>query len=186
MEEIELFLDDAKSSMEKAIEFVNKELLKVRAGKASPDMLSGVKVDYYGSLSPLSQVASVNTPDARTIVIKPWEKNLLQEIEQSIMHSDLGFNPQNDGDIIRINVPALTEERRKELVKKAKSECENGKVRLRSIRKSTNDELKKLQKDGASEDAIKDAEDTVQKLTDSYSVKIDTLLEKKEKDIMTV
>jgi len=186
MEEIELYLDDAKSSMEKALVFVNSELLKVRAGKASPDMVANVKVDYYGSLTPLTQVASVNTPDARTIVIKPWEKPLLGEIERSIMNSDLGFNPQNDGDIIRINVPALTEERRKDLAKKAKAECENGKVRLRNIRKDTNDELRKLLKDGASEDAVKDAEASVQKLTDTFSAKIDEALVKKEKDIMTI
>lgn len=186
MEEIELFLDDAKSSMEKALVFVDGELLKVRAGKASPDMVANVKVDYYGSLTPLTQVASVNTPDARTIVIKPWEKPLLGEIERAIMNGDLGFNPQNDGDIIRINVPALTEERRKELAKKAKAECESGKVRLRNIRKDTNDELRKLLKDGASEDAVKDAEAAVQKLTDSFSAKIDDLLVKKEKDIMTI
>ena len=186
MEEIELFLDDAKSSMEKALVFVDKELLKVRAGKASPDMVANVKVDYYGSLTPLTQVASVNTPDARTIVIKPWEKPLLGEIERAIMNGDLGFNPQNDGDIIRINVPALTEERRKDLAKKAKAECENGKVRLRNIRKETNDELRKLLKDGASEDAVKDAEASVQKLTDSFSAKIDDSLAKKEKDIMTI
>lgn len=186
MEEIELYIDDAKESMAKAINFLSKELIKVRAGKATTDMLDSVKVEYYGALTPLSQVASVNTPDARTIVVTPWEKTILQAIERAIINGDTGLNPQNDGEIIRINVPALTEERRLEFVKKAKAECENGKIRLRNIRKDTNNELKKLLKDGASEDAIKGAEDTVQKLVDSYSTKIDEMFVKKEKDIMTV
>lgn len=186
MEEIEFYLDDAKESMAKAIHFVSKELTKVRAGKASPDMLSGIMVEYYGSMTPLENVSSINTPDARTLVITPWEKNILQDIERAIINSDTGLNPQNNGEIVRINVPALTEERRIEFVKKAKAECENGKVRLRNIRKDTNNELKKLLSDGASEDAIKGAEDTVQKLVASNSTKIDELLVQKEKDIMTV
>jgi len=186
MEEIQLYLDDAKESMAKAIHFVSKELTKVRAGKASPDMLSGVMVEYYGAMTPLANVSSINTPDARTIVITPWEKTILQDIERAIINGDTGLNPQNNGEIIRINVPALTEERRMEYVKKAKAECENGKVRLRGIRKDTNNELKKLLSDGASEDAIKGAEDSVQKMIDSYSADIDKLLVEKEKDIMTV
>ena len=186
MEEIELYLDDSKESMAKAISFLAKELTKVRAGKASPDMLAGVMVEYYGAMTPLTQVASLNTPDARTIIITPWEKTILHDIERSIINGDTGLNPQNDGEIIRINVPALTEERRFEYVKKAKAECENGKVRLRTIRKDTNNELKKLLKDGASEDAIKGAEDTVQKLVTSNSIKIDEMLVQKEKEIMTV
>lgn len=186
MEEIDFILEEAQESMDKAITFLSSELQKIRAGKASPDMLSSVSVEYYGSMTPLAQVSSVNTPDARTLVIKPFEKSILQEIERAIMNSDLGLNPQNDGDIIRISVPALTEERRKDLVKKSKSECENGRVTLRSVRKDMNDELKKLLKDGAPEDAIKSAEDEVQKITDSYNKKIDDLFTKKEVDIMTV
>ena len=172
--------------MDKAIAFLNSELTKIRAGKASPDMLGSVSVEYYGAMTPLGQVASVNTPDARTLVIKPFEKSILQDIERAIINGDLGLNPQNDGDIIRISVPALTEERRRELVKKSKAECENGRVTLRSVRKDSNDELKKLLKDGAPEDAIKGAEDSIQKITDSYNKKIDELFAKKEVDIMTV
>jgi len=186
MEEIEFILEEAKESMDKAISFLSSELTKIRAGKASPDMLAGVSVEYYGAMTPLSQVSSVNTPDARTLVIKPFEKSILNDIERAIMNSDLGLNPQNDGDIIRISVPALTEERRRDLVKKSKSECENSRITLRSVRKEMNDELKKLLKDGAPEDAIKGAEDSVQKITDSYNKKIDDLFAKKEVDIMTV
>jgi ribosome recycling factor len=185
-EEIEFYLDDARESMKKALVFVNNELTKVRAGKASPDMLSGVIVDYYGASTPLSQVANVNVGDARTLLIRPWEKNMLSAIERAIINGDTGFNPQNDGEQIRINVPALTEERRRDLVKKAKAECENGKVRLRTIRKETNDELKKLLKDGASEDAVKQAEERVQGMIDKFTKEIEELLEKKEVDIMKV
>lgn len=186
MEEIEMFIDDAKSSMEKAINHLGVELNKIRAGKASPNMIEGLSVEYYGSRTPLSQVASVTTPDARTLMIKPWEKGMLSEIEKAIRNSNLGFNPQNDGENVRINVPMLTEERRKDLVKQTKSEGETSKVRIRNIRKDTNEDLKKLLKEGASEDAIKDAEATVQKLTDSHIAKIDELLAKKEVEIMTV
>ena len=186
MEEIDFILEEAQESMDKAIAFLNSELTKIRAGKASPDMLGSVSVEYYGAMTPLGQVASVNTPDARTLVIKPFEKSILQDIERAIINGDLGLNPQNDGDIIRISVPALTEERRRELVKKSKAECENGRVTLRSVRKDSNDELKKLLKDGAPEDAIKGAEDSIQKITDSYNKKIDELFAKKEVDIMTV
>jgi len=186
MEEIELYLDDAKSTMDKAINHLASELTKIRAGKAMPTMLDGLFVEYYGSNTPLSQVASITTPDARTLMIKPFEKKMVSEIEKAIRNSNLGFNPQNDGECVRINVPALTEERRRDLVKQVKSEGEHGKVRIRNIRKDTNEELKKLLKDGASEDAIKDAEGKVQKLTDNYISKIDDLLAKKEAEIMTV
>jgi ribosome recycling factor len=186
MEEIEFYLEDARESMKKAVGFVGGELVKIRAGKASPDMLSGVMVDYYGSMSPLHQVASVNVGDARTLLIKPWERNILSAIERAIINGDTGFNPQNDGETIRINVPALTEERRRDLVKKAKVECENGKVRLRGIRKDANEELRKLLKDGASEDAVKQAEERVQGMIDKFSKELDELLEKKEVDIMKV
>lgn len=186
MEEIELFLDEAKELMQKAVEHTQSELLKIRAGKAMPNLLDGIMVQYYGAPTPLTQVASVNTPDARTLAIKPWEKNLISEIEKAIINSDLGLAPQNNGELIILTIPALTEERRINLVKQAKNECENGKISIRTVRKDTNDSLKKLQKDGVSEDEIKRAEDQVQKLTDQYSSKIDELLVKKEADIMKV
>ncbi|MBO6518080.1 MAG: ribosome recycling factor [Bacteroidia bacterium] len=172
--------------MDNAIDHLNKALTKIRAGKASPTMLQSVQVEYYGSVVPLNQVANVNTPDARTLVIQPWEKSTLQDIERSIINSNLGYNPQNDGEIIIINIPPLTEERRKDLVKTAKGEAENGKISLRNIRKDANDAIKKLQKDGLSEDMAKDAENEVQKSTNEYSNKIDGILEKKEAEIMTV
>jgi ribosome recycling factor len=186
MEDIDFYLEHAKELMDKSVEHAASELSKIRAGKAMPNMLDGIEVDYYGSRTPLNQVASVNTPDARTLVIKPWEKNMLGEIERAIINSDLGLNPQNDGEIIRINIPTLTEERRKTLVKQAKQEAENGKVSIRNVRKDTNDNLKKLLKEGVSEDQVKSAEDDVQKLTDEHVARIDKLLESKEKDIMTV
>ncbi|NMM49453.1 ribosome recycling factor [Marinigracilibium pacificum] len=186
MEEIDLYLEEAKDQMEKAIQHTQLELNKVRAGKAMPSMLDGLKVDYYGNPTPLNQVGSINTPDARTLVIKPWEKNIISEIERAIINSDLGFNPQNDGDIIRINIPPLSEERRAQLLKHCKQLAEQGKVSVRNARKDANDGLKKLQKDGTSEDLVKNAEDEVQKLTDQYVEKVDKLLEVKEKDIMTI
>lgn len=186
MEEIALYLDDAKESMDKAIEHLSFELVKIRAGKAMPNMLDGLSVEYYGSMTPLQQVASVTTPDARTLMVKPWEKNMLAEIEKTIRNANLGFNPQNDGENVRINVPPLTEERRKDLVKMVNKEGEASKVRIRNVRKDTNEDLKKLLKEGAAEDAIKDAEAKVQKLTDSFIAKIDELLVKKEAEIMTV
>lgn len=186
MEEIELYLESAKELMEKAIQHVNFAFGKIRAGKASPAMLDGLKVDYYGNQTPLNQVASINTPDARSILIKPWEKTLIQEIEKSIVNSDLGLNPQNDGENIRLNIPPLSEERRVQLVKQAKHEAEIGRVSVRNVRKDTNDHLRKLLKEHVSEDAVKDAEDEVQKLTDQFTAKIEELFEHKEKDIMTV
>lgn len=185
-EEIKLFLDDAKEHMEKAIAHFSAELAKIRAGKAMPNMLEGIMVSYYGSMTPLQQVASVNTPDARTLAIKPWEKNLISEIEKAIINSDLGLNPQNNGEMVMINVPPLTEERRKNLVKQVKSEAEHGKVSIRNIRKDANESIRKLTKEGASEDEVKKAEDEVQKLTDAYTIKIDKLVDAKEAEIMTV
>jgi ribosome recycling factor len=179
-------LNDAKALMEKAIDHTDNELSKIRAGKASPAMLDGIAVDYYGTPTALTQVGNVNTPDARTIVIQPWEKSLLPAIEKAIKDANLGVNPQNDGVIIRINVPPLTEERRRDLVKKVKAEVENGKVAIRNIRKDTNERIKKLKSEGVSEDEIKTGEADVQKLTDGYIVKVDKLAEAKEKDIMTV
>jgi len=184
MEEIELYLEEARDLMNKAINHVTAELIKIRAGKANPSMLDGIMVSYYGVVSPLHQVSSMTTPDARTIFIKPWEKSLIQEIEKAILNANLGLNPQNDGQQVIINVPMLTEERRKQLVKQVGQECEHGKVSIRTIRKETNEAIKKIK--GASEDDIKNAEETVQKFTDEYSIKIDGLMKKKEVEIMTV
>jgi ribosome recycling factor len=186
MEEIKMYLDDAKDSMLKTLKHTEAELSKIRAGKAMPSMLHGITVDYYGAITPLEQVASVNTQDARTLVIKPWEKKMIPEIEKAIRDANLGLNPQNDSDVIRINVPPLTEERRKALVKQVKAESEAGKVGIRNIRKETNEELKSLLKDGAPEDSVKKAEENVQTLTNEFIAKIDELLSKKEVEIMTV
>ena len=185
-EELEFLLDHAKEQMQKAITHLEAELLKIRAGKASTQMLEGIYVDYYGANSALSNVANVSTPDARTLAIQPWEKAMLGPIEKAIQAANLGFNPSNDGTIIRINVPPLTEERRKNLGKQSKNEGENAKVSIRSIRRDANESIKKLQKDGLPEDMGKDGETKIQALTDSYIVKVDALIEKKEKDIMTV
>jgi ribosome recycling factor len=183
-EEIDMAIDEAKSSMTKTLQHLDVELQKIRAGKATPSMLDSVKVDYYGSPTPLSQVANVNTLDARTITVQPWEKSMLEEICKGIINSNLGLNPQNNGESVLINVPVLTEERRRDLVKKAKAEGEHAKIGIRNSRKEANDFIKKL--DGISEDSIKDGEDQIQKLTDSFSAKVDELIVKKEKDIMTV
>lgn len=179
-------LEEAKEHMNKAVDHVEYELTKIRAGKASPQMLDGIMVDYYGNPTPLNQVANVNTPDARTIVVQPWEKNMIPVIEKSITDANLGINPQNDGSVIRLNIPPLTEERRKDLVKKVKAEGEAGKVAVRNIRKDVNEKIKKLQKEGVSEDEVKVGEAEVQKLTDNFILKIDKHIEVKEKDIMTV
>jgi ribosome recycling factor len=185
-EEIQFYLSEAEESMQKAVQHTGNELSKIRAGKASPAMVEHLRVDYYGNPTPLSQVANIATPDARTLLIKPWEKNMLGEINKAIKNSDLGLNPQQEADAVRLNIPALTEERRRDLVKQVKSETENGKVAIRNIRKDVNDSLKKLQKEGTSEDAVRDAEGKVQKLTDNYIVKLDELLAKKEAEIMTI
>ncbi|WP_114778227.1 ribosome recycling factor [Botryobacter ruber] len=185
-EEIQFYLSEAEESMQKAVQHTNSELLKIRAGKASPAMVDSLRVDYYGTPTPVAQVANVAAPDARTLVIKPWEKNMLGEISKAIKNSDLNLNPQQEADSIRLSIPPLTEERRRDLVKQVKNETEAGKVSIRNIRKDVNDSLKKLQKEGTAEDAVRDAENKVQKLTDSYIVKIDELLAKKEAEIMTV
>lgn len=186
MEEIDFILDSTKESMEGSLAHLEKEFLNIRAGKASPAMLGGVKVDYYGAATPLSQVANINTPDARTITVQPWEKSMLQPIEKAITIANLGFNPMNNGENIIISVPALTEERRRDLVKQAKSEAEDAKIGVRNARKDANTDIKKLEKDGMSEDICKGAEDDVQKLTDSYIKRIDDLLVHKEAEIMKV
>ncbi len=186
MDDVNSNLDHAKDLMEKAIQHVHFAFGKIRAGKATPGMLDGIMVDYYGTPTPLNQASSVNTPDARSIIIKPWDKTLIAEIEKSIKTSDLGLMPQSDGEVIRLNVPPLSEERRVQLVKQAKHEAEVGKVSIRNIRKDTNEHLKKLIKEHISEDDVKKAELEVQKMTDDYIKKVDELLEKKEKDILTV
>jgi len=186
MEEIELYLEDARDTMERALKHLTIELAKIRAGKASPQMLDGLQVEYYGVLSPLNNVASVTTPDARTIAIKPFERKLIGEIEKAIRNSNLGLSPTNDGDVIRLNIPPLTEERRRDLVKKAKQEIEVAKVNVRNIRKDTNEGIRKLTKDGVSEDDVKRGEERVQKLTDSFVARIDDIFAAKEQDIMAV
>lgn len=182
-EDIQFILDSAKESMDAAIRHLEKQYVNIRAGKASPAMLGSVMVDYYGSQTPLSQIANVNTPDGRTITVQPWEKNMLQEIERGIMYANLGFNPMNNGDLIIINVPPLTEERRRDLAKQAKAETEDAKISIRTARKDANGDIKKAD---VSEDIQKNAEADVQKLTDKYVVKIDSLFDIKEKEIMTV
>ncbi len=186
MEDIDFYLEHADEQMDKSVEHANHELTKIRAGKATPSMLDGLSVEYYGAMTPLNQVASVTTPDARTISIRPFEKKMIADIERMIINSNLGFNPQNDGELIRINIPPLTEERRLSLVKQAKAEIENGKISVRNVRKEVMDSLKKLLKDGVAEDMVKSAEDEVQKLTDNHTKRLDDMMDAKEKDIMTI
>ncbi len=186
MEELELIIEDATDHMEKSIQHFIHALAKIRAGRAMPNMLDGLVVQYYGNPTPISQVASVNTPDARTLVIKPWEKNMLHEIEKAIINSDLGLNPQNDGEMVRLNIPPLTEERRKELVKQSRIEAEHGRVSIRNVRKDANDHIKKMLKEHVSEDEVKKAESRIQDLTNEFVKKADDLLAKKEDEIMTV
>ncbi|MBP7496793.1 MAG: ribosome recycling factor [Bacteroidales bacterium] len=181
-----LCLEEAKEGMELALQHLKNELQKLRAGKASPQMLEGILIDYYGKMTPLIHAANINTPDARTIVVQPFDKSTLPLIDKAIQAANLGFNPQNNGEILRIIVPPLTEERRRDIVKKAKSEGENCKISIRSIRKTANDESKKLEKEGTPEDDIKKLEDEIQKITNSFIDKVDKILELKEKDIMTV
>ncbi len=185
-EEIEILMEMAIEKMEKAITHLEHELMKIRAGKANPGMLEGILVDYYGSMTPLQQVANVNTPDPRTIAIQPWEKAMITPIEKAILAANLGLNPENNGEIIRINVPALTEERRKDLVKQVKKEAEDARISIRNVRRDSNEELKKMKKDGLAEDLEKDAEAEVQKLTDKFSAIVEEHIANKEKDILTI
>lgn len=185
-EEVIMLLELTRESMQSAIDHLDKELVHIRAGKASPRMLDSVFVDYYGSKTPVFQIASITTPDAKTIAIQPWEKQMIGPIEKSILNANLGFNPDNNGEIIRIFIPPLTEERRKVLVKDVNREGEAAKVSIRSARKEANDQLKKLLKEGLSEDIEKDATEQVQKFTDDYSRKIDILIEKKHIEILTI
>ena len=179
-------MKQAKESMNATVAHFDKDLQKVRAGKASPQMLDGIKVDYYGNPTPIEQVANVNTPDAHQIVIQPWERNMLPVIEKAILAANIGVTPQNNGEFIRLVIPAPTEERRKELVKKAKQETEQIKVAVRNIRRTANDDAKKLKDEGVEEDAIKKLEADIQKATDEAISKVDKIMEAKEKEIMTV
>jgi ribosome recycling factor len=185
-EELQLIADDAEDSMKKAIDHLEAELTKIRAGKASPAMLDGITVEYYGAPTPIAQVANISVLDARTISIQPWEKPMLAQIERSIMQANIGVTPQNDGNQIRLFMPPLTEERRKELVKKASGEGEHSKVAIRNIRRDAIEQVKKLQKDGLSEDAAKDGEDNIQTITDKYITLVDKHLQAKEKEMMSV
>jgi ribosome recycling factor len=185
-EDLELLMDDTTAQMKKAIVHLENELTKIRAGKATPQIVDGIFVDYYGNSTPLNQVANVTVPDARTISLQPWEKNMLGPIEKAIIAANIGLNPQNDGNFIRLFLPPLTEERRKELVKRMNGEGEQARVSVRSIRREAIEKIKKLQKDGMSEDAAKDAEADVQTITDKYIAIIEGHLKDKEKDIMTI
>ena len=185
-EELSMIYDEFKEANQKSLNHLENELVKIRAGKASPAMLNSVMVEYYGSMTPLQQVANVNTMDARTIIVQPWEKPLLNDIAKGIINANLGLNPQNNGEQLIIAVPRLTEERRRDLVKRAKVEAENAKIGVRNNRKDALDMIKDLKNEGLSEDMHKDAEEEVQKITNGYIKKVDELLELKEKDIMTV
>ena len=186
MEEVQMYLDEASDQMDNAIQHLNVALSKIRAGKAMPAMLDNIMVEYYGSPTPLNQVSSVTSPDARTLMIKPWEKTIIHDIERAIINSDLGFNPQSDGEQVIINVPALTEERRIELVKIVKHEGENGKISIRNARHEALHGVKGLKNEGISEDAIKNGELDIQDITDRHTQKIDELINHKESEIMTI
>jgi len=179
-------LEEAEESMGHSIRHLEKEFQKIRAGKATPGMLSGIKVEYYGTPTPIEQTANINTPDPHSIVIQPFDKSSIQDIRKAIMNANLGFNPMDEGEILRINVPPLTEERRIDLVKKAKQVAEETKVAIRNIRRSANEDAKKLEKEGIPEDEVKRLLDEIQKLTDKYISKIENFLKTKEKDIMTI
>ncbi len=185
-EEVEMTIDEAKDGMKDSLEHLEKQLSKIRAGRANPSMLDGVMVNYYETPTPLAQVANINTIDARTITVQPWEKSILDEVSRGITNANLGLNPQSNGEMIIIAVPMLTEERRKDLVKKAKAEGEHAKVGIRQKRKDANDFIKSLKNDGLSEDQVKDTEDSIQQLTNEYIAKVDVLLDVKETDIMKV
>jgi len=186
-EELELIKQDTESLMKKAMNHLETELIKIRAGKANPNMLDGIVADYYGSPTPIAQIANISVLDARTISVQPWEKKMLQPIERAIMASNIGINPQNDGNFIRLYLPPLTEERRKELVKRCNAEGEQGKVSVRNIRRDAIEQVKKLQKDSLiSEDAAKEAEMEIQEFTNRFIIVVEKHLESKEKEIMAI
>lgn len=185
-ENVKIALGECEDAMSKAVSFLEKELVKIRAGKANPMMLDGLKVEYYGAQTPLNQVATVTATDPRLLVVRPFEKNMVGPIEKAIIEANLGFNPQNDGEQVRVPVPALTEERRRDLVKQCTGEGETVKVTIRNARRDANSFIKALKDEGVSEDMIKDGEAAVQKLTDKYSAQIDEMIKKKEAEIMTI
>jgi len=185
-EEVQLVYEMTKERMDKAIEHLDNELMRIRAGKANVHILDGILVEYYGTPTPLNQVSNISTPDAKTIMIQPWEKTMINPIEKALMNSNVGITPANNGEVIRLAIPQLTEERRRDLVKQVKSEGENARVSVRNSRRDANDEYKQMQKDGLSEDEAKTAEDTIQKLTDEYTEKVEKIVEAKEEDIMTI
>ncbi len=184
--EVESIISDTRLTMQKALTHLETELVKIRAGKANPAMLDGIVADYYGNPTAINQIANITVLDARTISVQPWEKNMLQAIERAIIMANIGINPQNDGNIIRLFLPPLTEERRKEMVKKCNGEGEHAKVAIRNIRRDSIEAIKKLQKDGLSEDISKDSEKEAQDLTDKYISLVEKHLEAKEKEIMAV
>jgi len=185
-EEAQMCLDEAKENMESTFIHLEKTFQKIRTGKASPSMLDGVMIDYYGTKTPIDQVANINTPDPRQIIVQPWDKNIIIELEKAILAANLGFNPKNEGEVLRIIVPALTEERRIVMVKQSKNEAENSKISIRNSRRSANDFAKDLEKDGTPEDEVKKLLEDIQELTNDYIKKVDELSEKKENDIMTI
>jgi ribosome recycling factor len=185
-EDVQLIYEMTRERMEKAIEHLDNELVRIRAGKANIHILDGILVEYYGTPTPLNQVSNISTPDAKTIMIQPWEKTMIEPIEKALMTSNVGITPANNGEVIRLAIPQLTEERRRDLVKQVKTEGENARVSIRNSRRDANDEYKQMQKDGLSEDEAKTAEDNVQKLTDEFTEKIDKIVEAKEEDIMTI
>ena len=185
-EEVDFLFEVTSEKMESALKHLETELSRIRAGKANPHILDGIEVDYYGSMTPLNQVSNISTPDAKTIAIQPWEKNMIDPIERAIMAANIGLNPANNGELIRLNIPPLTEERRLQLVKQVKNEGESAKVSIRNARRDANEELKKMQKDGLPEDMEKRAETKVQEMTNDFSEKVDKIVEAKEKDILTV
>jgi len=185
-EEVQLVYEMAREHMDKAVEHLDNELIRIRAGKANVHILDGVMVDYYGTPTPLNQVSNVSTPDAKTIMIQPWEKTMIDPIEKALMQSNVGITPGNNGEVIRLIIPQLTEERRHDLTKTVKNEGENARVSIRNSRREANEEYKQMQKDGLSEDEAKTAEEQIQKLTNEYSEKVDKIVEAKEEDIMTI
>ncbi len=185
-EEVQMVYEMAKENMEKAVEHLDNELMRIRAGKANVHILDGIMVDYYGTPTPLNQVSNISTPDAKTIMIQPWEKSMIDPIEKALMVSNVGITPGNNGEVIRLVVPQLTEERRVDLVKQVKNEGENARVSVRNTRREANDEYKSMQKDGLSEDETKTAEDDIQKLTDEFTEKVEKIVEAKDQDIMTI
>lgn len=183
---VKMVLDETKDKMEKSIAHLQSQLMKIRAGKASTSIVDGIMVDYYGTMTPLSQVSNIGTPDVKTVAIQPWDRNMIDPIEKAILAANIGITPEDNGEIIRLNVPPLTEERRRDLVKQIKAEGEDTKIGIRNARREGNEELKALQKDGLPEDEEKNGESEIQKLTDSYIEKVDKDVEAKEKDVMTV